>query len=66
MVIGFEHASQMVSEDAGDISVCLRILQPSGVADRIMETSYSINVATQATGGKKLDVMCTIRTCMYA
>ncbi len=55
MVIGFEHTSQSVSEDAGNVSVCVRILQPSGDSDAIEATSYSVAVQTHqnlAPGGE--------------
>lgn len=47
MDIGFEQTNQQVSEDAGSASICVRILQPSGHNDRILNTSYSVTISTQ-------------------
>ncbi len=50
MVIGFENSNLLVNEDAGNVSACVRIKQPSGASDRIPNTVFRVRIATVSNG----------------
>ena len=46
LTIGFESVSQSVSEDAGSVSVCVRILHPAGTHDIIENRNFILVLNT--------------------
>ncbi len=54
MTIGFEQTGVQVAETAGNVSVCLRILQPASESERIGNRPFRVGVTTvdgQGTNG---------------
>ncbi len=45
--IGLEQTSLHVSEDAGNVSVCIRILQPSGENETLGSNLFRVVMRTQ-------------------
>lgn len=60
MAIGFEHAKLSVNENAGSVSLCVMILQPSGARDLIEERTYRVAVATTNEGAGIVSFYLTI------
>ena len=56
LTIGFEHTSLAVNENAGPVSVCVRILQPRSPTAAIENTHYSVALTTDFRPGRIINI----------